>query len=78
MKTFFRGFGKGMKEFGQTISTVINTILLLPVYFVGVGFTSIFARILKKRFLETKMSKDSYWSELNLKKKEMKEYYRQF
>jgi hypothetical protein len=45
----------------------------------AVGLTSIFAKIFKKHFLETKLPKDAtYWSDLNLKNKPIEKYYRQF
>ena len=79
LKQFFRGFRKGMGYFGHNIAIIINTILLSLVYFLGVGLTSIFAKLSGKHFLETKLGKKStYWSDLNLKKKPMEEYYRQF
>jgi hypothetical protein len=69
----------GFKEFGENITLIINSILLSFVYFSGVGFTAIFARIIKKHFLETKLTKDkTYWQNLNLEKKPIEEYYRQF
>ena len=78
-KRFFNGFKKGMRKFGNYISLIINTTLLTFVYLIGVGLTSIFAKIIGKHFLEMKISKKStYWSDLNLKKKPIKEYYRQF
>lgn len=78
-RDFFDGFWDGINDFGTNISTLVNSILLLVVYIVGVGITSIFAKIVGKRFLETKrFKKGTYWHELNLKKKESKEYYRQF
>jgi len=73
------GFKKGMGNFGQNISLIINTILLSFVYIVGVGSSAIAAKLFGKRFLETRLSKkDSYWSDLNLKKKSIEKYYRQF
>jgi len=75
---FLIGFKKGMGNFGQNIALIINTILLTLVYLIGVGLTSIFAKIVGKHFLETKLSKDSYWSDLNSKKKPIEEFYRQF
>ena len=78
-KQFFEGAKKGMSNFGHNIALIINTILLTFVYLIGVGLTSIFAKIFRKHFLETKLSKkDTYWSDLNLKKKPIGEYYRQF
>jgi hypothetical protein len=67
----------GQKAFGKDISSIINLILLTVVYFIGVGLTSIFARLAGKDFLD-KGKKDSYWAELNLTKKEDRSYYRQF
>jgi len=79
IKQFFTGFKEGLKDFGGNISIVVNTILLSFVYLIGVGLTSIIAKIFKKRFLQLKESKrESYWKSLNLKKKKMEEYYRQF
>jgi len=78
MKMFLKGLKSGMKEFGDGISLIVNSALLLVVYFVGVGITSMFAKVLNKKFLDIKKRSDSYWGELNLKKKPLKEYYRQF
>jgi len=80
IKQFFRGFKEGFKDFGHSISVIVNSALLLAVYLVGVGLTSIFAKLSGKRFLHKKLSKsrETYWSDLNLKKKPIDEYYRQF
>lgn len=76
---FFKGIKKGMKNFGQGIALIINSVLLSIVYLLGVGFTAIFAKLFRKHFLDMKLSKeDSYWSDLSLKKKSMEKYYRQF
>ena len=80
VKLFFKSVGKGMKQFGENITAVVNTVLLLVVYIVGVGVTAIFARIFRKHFLERKISKNkvSYWSDLNIKKQEREKYYNQY
>ena len=80
LKLFWKGLKEGFHSFGTTINTIINTLLLLVIYLVGVGLTSLFAKLVRKHFLEMILSKNrlSYWSDLNLKKKPMKEYYRQF
>lgn len=77
---FFIGIKKGMNSFGSSISVIINSALLLAVYILGVGLTSIVAKLTGKHFLETKKSKEekTYWTDLNLKKKNIEEYYRQF
>ena len=54
LKQFFNGFKKGMKCFSDNISTVINFLLLSIVYFIGIGLTSITAKIFGKHFLDTK------------------------
>jgi len=78
-KRFFAGMSSGMKSFGKLISAIINSSLLLIVYLVGVGITSIIAKLVGKRFLDTKPSaKSSYWSPLNLKTRPLKDHYRQF
>jgi len=78
LKHFFNGFQKGVESFGDNISTVINFILLSIVYLIGVGLTSITAKIFGKHFLDMKKKKNSYWVDLNLKKKSIDKYYRQF
>jgi len=79
-KEFITGFKKGQKFFGEAIATLINSILLTIVYFLGFGLTSIFAKIFGKHFLELKINKNinSYWETLNLNKRPIEEYLRQF
>jgi len=76
----FHGLKKGMKDFGSCISTLINSILLTAVYLIGVGLTATVAKLKRKHFLDMELDKKSktYWSELNLKKKPVDDYYRQF
>ncbi len=80
IKEFITGFKQGQKEFGETIAVIINSIFLTIVYFLGVGLTSIIAKISGKHFLDLKIDEkaETYWSGLNLTKKPLKEYYRQF
>jgi len=80
VKFFFKGFKQGMNIFGTSIGSIINSALLALTYFLAVGLTFIAAKIVHKRFLEIKISKKkkTYWSDLNLKKKPIEEYYRQF
>jgi len=76
-----KGFGEfmdGSKMFGELISAIVNLVLLSVVYFIGVGLTSITARILGKKFIDNKTSNKSYWKELNLTTRPFEEYYRQF
>jgi len=77
---FFSNAKKGAKLFGEHISAIVNLILLTFAYFIGIGLTFIFAKIFNKHFLDMKIDKKvrTYWTDLNLNKKPMEEYYRQF
>ena len=78
-RLFFSGIKEGFKNFGNLVTNIINSILLFFVYIIGVGLTSIVAKISRKGFLDIKKKKvDSYWNNLNLKKKPIEKYYRQF
>jgi hypothetical protein len=71
------GFKEGVKNFGENINSIITFVLLSFVYFIGVGLTSIVAKISGKHFLDMK-AKKTYWISLNPKKKPIEAYYRQF
>jgi len=73
-----RGIWSGVKNFMNDINLLLVSILLLVVYFLGVGLTSIFAIIFKKHFLDKNKNLKTYWSDLNLKEKPLEEYYEQF
>ena len=77
---FFKGFKNGMQSFGLTITVIINSVMLFAVYFIGVGMSSLFAKLSGKHFLELKTSKqsDSYWIDSECPKKEKDTHYRQF
>jgi large-conductance mechanosensitive channel len=78
-KQFFSGFLKGFKDFGHIITNIVNFILLSIVYFVGIGPTSIVAKISGKHFLDLKKKKtDSYYTKKDIKKEPIENYYRQF
>ena len=78
-KEFTDGFKQGQKEFGESIAVIVNSVLLSMVYILGIGITSIIAKISGKRFLDLKFEdKKTYWEDLNLGKKETKYYYKQF
>ena len=59
IKQFFKGFKKGMGNFGYNLALIINTILLAIVYFFEVELTSLFGKISGKHFLEIKLSNDA-------------------
>ena len=78
IKKLLKDMRDGQKMFGDDISSIVNFLLLTFVYFLGVGITSVIAKISGKHFLEFKKEGKSYWSELNLSKRKREEYYRQF
>ncbi|MBS3134664.1 hypothetical protein J4214_05530 [Candidatus Woesearchaeota archaeon] len=80
IRVFFINFKDGFKDFGHLMAFIVNYVLLFFVYIVGVGLTSIIAKSFKRVFLNIKKKRDakSYWEDLNLKRKKMIEYYRQF
>jgi len=80
IKEFIKGLKEGQRGFGESIASLINSILLSLVYIFGIGMTSIIAKIFGKRFLDLKVDEkaDTYWIDLNLEKKPIEEYYRQF
>ena len=69
---------KGMKEFGINISTLVNTILLFFTYLIGVGITSIVAKISGKHFMDLRRREGTYWHDINLGKRKKEDYYKQF
>jgi hypothetical protein len=60
LKRAWRSYRSGFHRFGTDIAGIINTVLLLAVYIIGVGITSLIAKLAGKRFLETR-KKRSYW-----------------
>jgi hypothetical protein len=77
---FFNGIKSGMNSFAKDISIIINTILLLIVYLIAVGFTSVLSKIMGKNFLSLKPDKkrDSYWLLIKPKEVSHDDYYKQF
>ncbi len=80
VRQFLHGFRQGLKQFGYNINVIVNSVLLSIVYIFGVGVTAVFARLVGKRFLDVQLSRsrNSYWSDLDLKKRPIEDYYRQF
>jgi len=79
-KEFTKGFKKGMHAFGQHIAVIVNSVLLAIVYLVGVGLTALACRLFKKKLMDLKpdAKSETYWSDIDLKKRPIKEHYRQF
>ena len=77
---FFVGTQEGIKSFGEGIQSVVNTILLSAVYLVGVGIAWLMCKVSKRTFFAEKPRPEatSYWEPLDLKKRPIEEYRRQF
>lgn len=78
-RTFLSAFKEGFQSFGHGVASAVNTVLLSITYLIAVGLTNVAAKAAKKEFLELSKKADrTYWEELDLKKKDMEDYYRQF
>ncbi|MBD3203495.1 hypothetical protein GF327_04325 [Candidatus Woesearchaeota archaeon] len=71
-------FKQGFSDYFLNINVIINILLLSLVYLSGVGLTTLLSRLLKKKFINSKTKRKTYWNNLNLKKEELNRYYRQF
>lgn len=80
MKKFIEDFKEGQKLFGELIFGIVNFVALTIVYFLGIGLTFLASKVSHKKFLEEtpNISDKTYWEELNLDKKPLGDYYRQF
>lgn len=77
--SFLNNFKKGFKEFGEVFSITINSLILVITYILGIGITSIIAKLFNKQFLpEKSKSSKTYWQDLNLRTQPLEKYYRQF
>ena len=78
---FITGFKEGFKAFGHSVANIVNFFLLTLVYLVGVGPTSLVAKLFGKKFLQTKLNKDSFWvmkDQAKEKAKKREDHYRTF
>ena len=81
IKLFFRGLYAGMKRFGAGIASIVNFVLLIPVYLIGIGISAVIAKLSGKHFLDLKRpdrKRKTYWVEKEHHSQEKEEFYRQF
>lgn len=79
MKQLAHGFKEGVKEAIHAVRQATNFLLLAPTYLIGVGATSMAAKLTRKHFLDSRTKQQkTYWKELDMKKDKMEKYYRQF
>lgn len=73
-------FSEGMRLFGESISAIVNTLLLTLVYIVGIGLTSVVAKMFGKHFLDSSVDREarSYWRETDIGGESLEQQYRQF
>jgi hypothetical protein len=78
-RVFFRDFKVGFRSFGESIVTLINSLLLVIVYIFGVGISSLFMGKKRKQLLDMAIDKTctTYWKTTPLSK-ESDSHYRQF
>ena len=81
-KDFFSGLRSGLKNFSALLADAVNLILLLLIYIFAVGLTSIFAKMVGKKFMNTKapkVSPQTYWVDVDASLYENpNNFYRQF
>ena len=76
---FFKGFQQGFKNFGHTITNVVNFFLLLIVYIIGIGLVSITSKLFGRHYLDIKKTgSKSNWREHKVTKQALEKYYRTF
>ena len=70
---------KVLEPVSKVMSSIVNFILLLIVYIIGIGLVSIFMKLFGKHFLDTKkQSAKSNWREHRVEKQSIEKYYRTF
>lgn len=74
---FLKGFRDGFRVFSGSVAYAVNILVLIVVYFVGIGVTAVFSRIFRKRFLPIG-KKGNYWVKRNLGKQKLDYYKRTF
>ena len=64
LKLLFKGFIEGFHEFGFTVSTILNFVLLSIVFIFGIGLVSIYTKLTNKKVLPLKaeIQENSYWT----------------
>jgi len=79
VKKIFSLFKNFLMKFSEFITSIINFIILVPVFFIGIGLTSLFSKIVRKHFLNLRIKeKESYWLDKNLTTQKLEKYYRMF
>lgn len=68
-----------LEPIAKVVSFVVNFALLFIVYFIGIGLTSMVAKLFGKHFLDIKkQNKKSNWIEHKVTKQPLEDYHRTF
>lgn len=82
MKKTLTAIWSYFKKFGEFVASIVNFILLLPVYFVGVGLSAVLLKIKKEKQLPLELHEEkgseSYWKVYDLGTKAKETYKRMF
>ena len=76
IKSFFKGFKDGFREFSQGVAEIVNFILLTLVFIFGIGIVAILSRVAGKKYLAVKQEeKESYWKKVKIGGEKKREEY---
>ncbi len=80
MKKTLTAIWSCFKKFGEFVASIVNFILLLPVYFGGVGLSALLLKLKKEEPLDIqpKKEQESYWKAYDLGTKAKETYKRMF
>ena len=79
LNLFGKGFLQGFKNFGHTITNIVNFFLLLIVYVIGIGLVSTISKIFGKHYIDIKKTNNkTNWHEHKVTKQALEKYYRTF
>lgn len=78
-KMFLKGLARGLTHTGHTITGIINTVLLLIIYFIGVGTAAIITKLAKQELIALeKKNTATYYNDKKIETENIQEYYKQY
>ena len=79
VKIFFKGMKQGFRDFSHTLTNIINFLMLLIVYVLGIGLVAVISKLSGKHYLDLgKTGSKSNWHEHKVTKQPLEKYYRTF
>ncbi|OIO64651.1 hypothetical protein COY28_00575 [Candidatus Woesearchaeota archaeon CG_4_10_14_0_2_um_filter_57_5] len=68
-----------MEPIGRTIGNIVNWILLLATYVIGIGIVALPSKLLGKQYLDLgDKEKETYYTAIDIRTKKLDEYKNQF